>query len=101
MTRRHLLRALLALPIAATLDVEQLLWTPGQMVVVPGRGPWFGLAEANEILKAIYLPAVREMFNRSTVLLSLLSNEPVPDIVGREFTIPLRSTSSGLHLLHG
>jgi hypothetical protein len=34
-TRRDLLRALLALPIAATLDVEQLLWVPKPIIVVP------------------------------------------------------------------
>jgi hypothetical protein len=33
--RRAFLRSLLALPIAATFDVEKLLWVPGQMVVVP------------------------------------------------------------------
>lgn len=36
MTRRRLLRALLATPLAAFVDVEQLLWTPGQMVSVTG-----------------------------------------------------------------
>ncbi len=30
-----MLRALLTLPLAATLDVEKLLWIPGQMVTVP------------------------------------------------------------------
>lgn len=35
MTRRDLLRLMLAAPIAATLDVEKLLWIPGQMVTVP------------------------------------------------------------------
>lgn len=33
--RRAFLRALLTLPIAATFDIEKLLWVPGQMVVVP------------------------------------------------------------------
>lgn len=41
MTRRELLRLLLAAPIAATLDVEKLLWTPGQMVTVPAMPAWF------------------------------------------------------------
>lgn len=35
MTRRDILRMLLAAPMAATLDVEKLLWVPGQMVSVP------------------------------------------------------------------
>lgn len=36
-SRRDLLRALLALPIAATLDVEQLLWVPKPIITVPNR----------------------------------------------------------------
>ena len=32
--RRDFLRALLALPLAATFDVEKLLWMPGQFVAV-------------------------------------------------------------------
>lgn len=35
MNRRQALRALLALPLAATFDVEKWLWLPGQMVTVP------------------------------------------------------------------
>jgi hypothetical protein len=34
-SRRSFLRVLLSLPIAATLDVEKLLWTPSPIVVVP------------------------------------------------------------------
>lgn len=33
--RRSFLRTLLALPIAATLDVEKLLWVPTTQIVVP------------------------------------------------------------------
>lgn len=35
MRRRDFLRLLLASPIAATVDVEQLLWVPKPIVVVP------------------------------------------------------------------
>lgn len=54
MHRREFLRALLALPIAAELDVERLLWVPHQSVFIPAPGPitvdalewsWFGLTE--------------------------------------------------------
>lgn len=34
-TRRDLLRILLAAPIAATVDVERLLWVPKPIIVVP------------------------------------------------------------------
>lgn len=35
MTRRDLLRLLLASPVAALVDVEQLLWTPKPIITVP------------------------------------------------------------------
>lgn len=35
LTRRDLLRWLLAAPIAATVDVEQLLWVPKPIITVP------------------------------------------------------------------
>lgn len=34
-TRRDMLRILLAAPIAATVDVERLLWVPKPIIVVP------------------------------------------------------------------
>lgn len=42
-TRRQFLKTLLATPLAMTLDVEKLLWVPGQQIAVPdlvtaGRG---------------------------------------------------------------
>ena len=36
LSRRDLLRSLLALPVAATVDWEQLLWVPKPIMVVPG-----------------------------------------------------------------
>ena len=39
MNRRDLLRLLLATPIAATLDVEKLLWVPKPIITVPARVP--------------------------------------------------------------
>lgn len=40
LNRRSFLRTLLALPIAATFDVEKLLWVPRQMIAVPTRAGW-------------------------------------------------------------
>ena len=43
LSRRDLLRHLLMLPMAATLDVEQLLWVPKPIVTVPALPPaWVG-----------------------------------------------------------
>jgi len=37
MTRRQLLKLLLSSSIAEVIDVEKLLWIPGQMVSIPSR----------------------------------------------------------------
>lgn len=85
---------LLASPLALTVDVEALIWTPGQLVTVPAMPSTpFDLARFNEILKAVYLPAVREMLNNSTILLRHLEGVTVetplslPD--GLTFSVPL------------
>ena len=59
MDRRGFLRALLALPIAATLDVEQMLWVPGQMVTVPA-------------MPTLCPAVIRDEFFRSSPLLAYI-----------------------------
>lgn len=73
LSRRDLLKALLALPIAASLDVERLLWVPTPQIVVPAlpTGPLL-LEEINETLKRVYLPAIQEMFLQSSPFLAQL-----------------------------
>lgn len=64
-TRRHLLRLLLATPLAATFDVEKLLWVPGQMVVVPPPHVIWNhrLWEIDHILKRVYFSHITEFLN--------------------------------------
>jgi len=70
-SRRAFLRSLLALPIAATVDVEQLLWTPSPIIVVPAiRG--VTIEEINAVTMQVLLPGVCDHFFRSTPLLEYL-----------------------------
>lgn len=57
MTRRDLLRLLLAAPIAATLDVEKLLWVPKPIVTVPAMPQWCYLT------KDVTLAEYQRLFN--------------------------------------
>lgn len=72
MSRRQLLRMLLMSPIAMTLDVEKLLWVPGQVWSVPempsGFHGFMSMAEVNGILKEVYWPAVHDLINSSNLL---------------------------------
>ena len=71
-SRRAFLRALLATPLALTLDVDQLLWTPSPMVVVPGvRG--ISIADLYAItMKEIWPRMIRDEFFQSNPLLEYL-----------------------------
>lgn len=60
-SRRTFLRTLLSLPIAATVDVEQLLWTPSPMIVVPAYPP-LTIAEINAVIMQSILPGLRDQF---------------------------------------
>lgn len=76
MGRRSLLRMLLMSPIAMTLDVEKLLWVPGELVSVPALLPGdpiriFDLEAANQILKEIYLPYIRDYINNGPGIILL------------------------------
>lgn len=80
-SRRALLRSLLALPIAATVDVEQLLWVPGQQIVVPPL-PFFTpkywevpvsltLDEINAITVRELMPSIVNSFFQTDLFTSL------------------------------
>lgn len=71
--RRSFLRSLLALPLAAELDLEKLLWVPKPMIVVP-RLPSRGLnyAEITEIAYRQVMPGIIDAYFRSNPLLASL-----------------------------
>lgn len=72
LTRRAFLRKLwlgaAALPIAAELDWERLLWVPKPIITVPGSM----LDEINAIAIAHIMPAIEDDFFKSVPLLEYL-----------------------------
>jgi hypothetical protein len=71
--RRAFLKLLGTLPIAATLDLEKLLWIPGQMVVVPSTYEVhrITLDEINAATLRQLAPAINEFFKASPFLAML------------------------------
>ena len=92
LTRRAMLRSLLALPIAATLDVEKLLWIPKQLIVVP---PTYGvhrimLDDINAAMLRRYLPAIEQFFNTNAdPFLAKLKERAHVRFDGRTIEVPI------------
>jgi hypothetical protein len=72
MNRRDMLRVLLgSVAASATLDLERLLWVPGQMIAVPAMprvmppvgGPFGHTWALDSVLKDIYEDAIAEQVN--------------------------------------
>ena len=77
MHRRDLLRLLLASPLALTIDVEQLLWVPKPLIIVP-RVP-ISLDAINEIVRREVMPGVyANFFGPSPLLTALKERRSTP-----------------------
>lgn len=74
MTRRDLLKILLTAPIAATLDVEKLLWVPSPIITVPAL-PTLSIGEivALEWEKVIKRCSI-DLFNRDDVFFKMVED---------------------------
>ena len=77
--RRSFLRILLASPLVATLDVEQLLWVPKPIIVVPAMPTrWLiHIEEINRIAMRQIMPVVSDMYFRSDPFLAMLGKAKV------------------------
>lgn len=84
-SRRAFLRSLLALPIAAQVDLEKLLWTPGGLVSVPAPLRVASLEEINRITLEKVMPGLVDNLFMPTPLLAYLR-----DLDG--WVIPRRSS---------
>lgn len=84
--RRSFLRHLLSLPIAATLDVEKLLWIPKPIITIPG----LTVSQITAIKLNRLLPKLKYLFDRDDTFYTLLSKDRT-EIVSpdRRFRIPL------------
>jgi hypothetical protein len=69
LTRRDMLRLLLATSIAQTVDVERLLWVPKSIVVVPAG---ISFDAINEIVIRQVMPVVIDSFFKTTPFLAML-----------------------------
>jgi hypothetical protein len=69
MDRRTFLRHLLALPIAAQLDVERLLWVPKSIITVPAL-PRISFDEINELCARMIMPVVIDSYFRANPLVA-------------------------------
>lgn len=79
MNRRQFLRNLAAVAATATLDPEQLLWVPRQMISVPSgfqpityQGQPLVFDQFSQAIRVYYLPRVEAMMNSQSILLSRL-----------------------------
>lgn len=80
MDRRSFLRLLLATPLAATVDVEALIWVPKPIIVVPafprGVNPNLGAMVASQWERVIGTMPVDEVFNHYWLLSQLKERDP-------------------------
>lgn len=78
MTRRGLLRLLGAGLIGHTLDVDKLLWVPGQKTIfLPPVASYTRLETMDKVLREYYLPGVRRMLERENALYTLMMAEGI------------------------
>lgn len=89
MNRRSFLRLLAIGAIAETVDVERLLWIPGQKTIFLPETiyhPSYSQILAIELERMI--PRIKTLFERDTTFYSILAKGPC-DISTRQFSIPI------------
>ena len=89
MNRRSFLRLLVIGAIAETIDVERLLWIPGQKTIFLPKTihhPSYSEIVALELERMV--PHIKVLFERDSIFYNLLEKEPC-DISTRPFSIPI------------
>lgn len=88
--RRDFLKILLSTPIAATLDVEKLLWVPDKTIIVLPPNAVFNF---DQIMWETYIKCTRrigELFNNDDLFYNQIQAAPVEVKADeREFCVPL------------
>lgn len=89
MNRRDLLKFLLTAPIAATLDVEKLLWIPGEKTIF--LPPIHRLTESQIVALEIerMMPKVRYLFEKDDTFYKMIVNGCSEVISDKQIRIPL------------
>lgn len=89
MHRRDFLKFLLSTPIALTLDVDKLLWVPGEKTIfIPPARSILNESAIIEAELARIAPFVHTLFDRDDVFYKIFDKK-VPVVSSREVRIPL------------
>jgi hypothetical protein len=89
MNRRGFLKFLLSTPLAATIDFEQLLWTPKPIITVPGPVKLASLSEIVAIELERMQPLVKNIFERDDTFYQMISRGKVINAPMGEMRVPL------------
>lgn len=90
-TRRRFLRSLLATPLAASLDVEKLLWIPNQTIAVPTiTVPTISMADIVALEMERMQGKVARLFERDTLFYANITSAKPNSLVSiRGIRVPL------------
>lgn len=72
-TRRDFLKLLLSTPIAATLDVEKLLWIPEKTIFILPARLYLSVSQIMAIELERIVPHIRELFERDDTFYRIMS----------------------------
>lgn len=90
MNRRSLLKLLSVGVVGYTLDIDKLLWVPGQKTIfLPSRIKHISTSEIIAAEMQRILPQMRDLFNRDDTFYTLLNNKKSSIVSDRSMRIPL------------
>ena len=95
MNRRDMLKFLLATPLAATMDFEQLLWVPRPMIVVPKTG-LLSLSQIVAQEMERMLPNIMQLFEHDNTFYSMIKQGKVIDAPMGKMRVPLIIKPGGM-----
>lgn len=88
MNRRDFLKFLIATPIAAHLDIEKLLWIPGEKTIFLPSDGFISISEIVAMELERVIPQMRTLFERDDMFYKALDRKPIR-INNRTMSIPL------------
>lgn len=92
MNRRAFISLLMSSAIAHTLDIDKLLWVPGQKTIfippVQGfKGMSYSAIVAEELSRIT--PHIRQLFERDDLFYQIIKHDAAPRVSSRDMRIPL------------
>lgn len=89
MDRRDFLKYMLSTPVAMTLDVEKLLWIPGEKTIFLPPAPSITMDEVFLIHDTTYGSEISKMFYANNKFYEILKNKQIEVMQGNTLNIPL------------